>query len=159
MWFGTEIRLLFQGSILLAQVASSSLHVLGHICLFPSQVQEHGTDAVTLVVPLKPWRKALPPFNQTGQSRAPPGMQAPFSACVVGFDGDIGKGTWVENCTDTGAPISEGRQKRRGKEARPAGLRSACFFLSVPSVAGIGLPGILGKWLAKIYEAGPGGFL
>lgn len=107
MWFGTEIRSLFQGSILLAQVASSSLRVLGHICLFPSQVQEHGTDASTLVVPLTPWRKALPPFKQTRPEQGTHWDAGQLSACVVVFDGNIGKDTWVESCMDTGAAISE----------------------------------------------------
>lgn len=73
MWFGTEIRSLFQGNVLLAQVASSSLRVLGHICLFPSKVYENGTDAATLVVPLNPCGKAHNPSNRPGQGRAPTG--------------------------------------------------------------------------------------
>lgn len=88
MWFGTEIRSLFQGNVLLAQVASSRLRVLGHICLFPSKVYEHGTDAATYGA-TEAMEKSLSPLKQTRPKQGTSRAVAQFWACAVVFGGNI----------------------------------------------------------------------
>ena len=83
MWFGTEEESLFQGHVLLAQVASSRLRVLSHICPFPSKVYENGTEAATLAMPLKPCGQVCHPSGGGGLvAKSCVAHQAPLS---VGF--------------------------------------------------------------------------
>lgn len=114
MWFGTEIRSLFQGNVLLAQVASSHLRVLGHICLFPSKVYENGTDAATGGA-MEAAGRSLSPFKQTGPSRAPT-RRAQLWACALGLDGSVCKAALVGSCREPGAAISQQKAKYHRRE-------------------------------------------
>lgn len=94
VWFGTETGNLFQGNVLLAQVASSGLRVLGHICLFPSKVYENGTDAGTLEVPLKLCEEPATLQTDQAQARCQATWECPVHCVnVTASDGSVWKDT------------------------------------------------------------------
>lgn len=95
MWFGTEIRSLFQGNVVLAQVASSSLRVWGHICLFPSKVHENGTAGSHTCGAMEALSKAHRSSNRPGQSRAPAGLPARLLRVCWYLTVVFGRITWV----------------------------------------------------------------
>lgn len=103
MWFGTELRSLSKAAFCWLRLhLLVSVYWATFVC---SQVKFR--NMAQMLVPLKPRRKALPPFKQTRPEQGTHWDAGQISACVVVFDGNIGKDTWVESCTDTGAAISE----------------------------------------------------
>lgn len=140
MWFGTEMRSFFQGNALLAQAASSSLRVLGHMCLFPSSVCEKGTAVVILGMPLKPWRKACCPSAGSGQTAGVPAM------CVSGAVGGE-QSLWCHlernfsrKLQRAVAIVFEKRQEGLGEE-RPAWPRLALCWCAALHASACGLQG------------------
>lgn len=71
----------FQGSVLLAQGASFSLHGVGHIHLFPSKVYKNGTDACGAI---DATGEPLPLSEQTRPSGQPAMcVSGSLSECMV----------------------------------------------------------------------------